>query len=41
LCGKIFANGSMKPAKLKEHLTSVHPEKSPKNAGFFMRRKLN
>jgi hypothetical protein len=26
LCGKILANGSTKPAKLKEHLTSVHPE---------------
>lgn len=26
ICGKILANGSMKPIKLKEHLVSVHPQ---------------
>jgi len=26
LCGKVLANASLKPAKLKEHLTSVHPK---------------
>ncbi|KAL0879709.1 hypothetical protein ABMA27_003424 [Loxostege sticticalis] len=25
LCGKVLANGSMKPAKLSEHLKTVHP----------------
>lgn len=25
LCGKVLANGSMKPAKLSEHLQTVHP----------------
>jgi hypothetical protein len=30
LCEKILANGSMKPAKLKEHLMSVHPENASK-----------
>ena len=26
LCGKVLANASLKPAKLKEHLTSIHPK---------------
>ena len=26
LCGKVLANASMKPAKLKEHLISMHPK---------------
>ncbi|KAI6656167.1 Protein ZBED8-like [Oopsacas minuta] len=26
LCGIVLANGSLKPAKLKEHLTAVHPD---------------
>ena len=26
LCGKVLANASMKPAKLKEHLKSMHPK---------------
>ena len=25
LCGKVLANGSMKPSKLKDHLNSFHP----------------
>ena len=25
LCGKVLANSSMKPAKLKEHLSTIHP----------------
>jgi hypothetical protein len=42
LCGKILANGSVNPAKLKEHLRSVHPENASKNAlFFFVRRMLN
>ena len=28
LCGKVLANASLKPAKLKEHLTSIHPKKA-------------
>ena len=26
LCGKVLANASLKSAKLKEHLTSIHPK---------------
>ena len=26
LCGKVLANASLKPAKLKEHLISIHPQ---------------
>jgi hypothetical protein len=29
----------LKPAKLKEHLTSVHPENASKDACFFFRAK--
>jgi hypothetical protein len=36
LCKKILANGSMKPAKLKEHLMSVHPENAPKDFFFLV-----
>lgn len=41
LCGKILANGSMKPAKLQDHLTSVHAADASKDASFFVRKKLN
>jgi len=35
LCGKILANASMKPAKLIEHLKSLHPENASKDLEFF------
>jgi hypothetical protein len=36
---KSFANRSIKPAKLKEHLTSFHPENATEEAAFFFRAK--
>lgn len=35
LCGKVLANGSIKPGKLKEHLTSVHPENASDSVDLF------
>jgi hypothetical protein len=35
LCGKVLANGSMKPTKLKDHLISVHPGYSSASADVF------
>ncbi|XP_042210866.1 protein ZBED8-like [Homarus americanus] len=39
LCGKVLANGSMKPTKLKEHLTSVHPENASDSVDLFRAKK--
>ena len=39
LCGKVLANGSMKPTKLKEHLTSVHPENTSDSVDLFRAKK--
>ncbi|XP_042208670.1 protein ZBED8-like [Homarus americanus] len=39
LCGKVLANGSMKPTKLKEHLTSVHPENASDSVDIFRAKK--
>ena len=35
ICKKTLANESMKPFKLKEHLTKVHPELAKKDLAFF------
>ena len=39
LCGKVPPNGSMKPTKLKEHLTSVHPENTSDSVDLFRAKK--
>lgn len=39
LCGKVLANGSMKPAKLSEHLTSVHPGNTSDTLDIFRAKK--
>ena len=39
LCSKVLANESMKPAKLKEHLTTVHPESVSENPDTFQAKK--
>ncbi|XP_042228849.1 protein ZBED8-like [Homarus americanus] len=39
LCGKVLANGSMKPTKLKEHLTCVHPENASDSVDLFCAKK--
>ncbi|XP_042203602.1 protein ZBED8-like [Homarus americanus] len=39
LCGKVLANGSMKPTKLKEHLMSVHPENASGSVDLFRAKK--
>lgn len=39
LCGKVLANASMKPAKLIEHLKSLHPENASKDLEFFTKKK--
>ena len=35
VCKKTLANESMKPFKLKEHLTKVHPELANKELAYF------
>ncbi|GFU03693.1 protein ZBED8 [Nephila pilipes] len=40
LCGKVLANASMKPAKLIEHLKSLHPENASKDLEFFTKKKI-
>jgi len=39
ICGKILANGSMKPTKLKEHLASVHPQHASDSLDVFQIKK--
>lgn len=39
LCGKVLANASMKPAKLIEHLKSLHPENASKDLDYFTKKK--
>ena len=35
LCDKVLANASLKPAKLKEHLTSIHPKNALNSVDSF------
>ncbi|XP_077083466.1 zinc finger BED domain-containing protein 5-like [Siphateles boraxobius] len=35
LCQQVFSNEAMKPSRLKEHLTKIHPDKASKDAAFF------
>ena len=35
LYNKIFSNEAMKPSRLSEHLTKIHPDKADKRATFF------
>ena len=35
LCNKVFSNEAMKPSRLSEHLTKIHPDKVDKSAIFF------
>lgn len=39
ICGKILANSSMKPTKLKEHLVSVHPQHTSDSLEVFQTKK--
>ena len=39
LCGKVLANASLKPAKLKEHLTSIHAKNTLDSVDFFRSKK--
>ena len=39
LCGKVLANASLKPAKLKECLTSIHPKNTLDGVDFFHSKK--
>ncbi|GBP21752.1 Zinc finger BED domain-containing protein 5 [Eumeta japonica] len=39
LCSKLFPNSSMAPAKLRQHLETVHSESKDKNKEFFVRKK--
>ena len=39
LCGKVLANASMKPTKLKEHLTSVYPANASDSVDIFREKK--
>ena len=40
LCGKVLANASMKPAKLKEHLISMHPKNALDSVESFRSKKV-
>lgn len=35
LCEHVFSNEGMKPSRLKEHLTKIHPDKADKERPFF------
>ncbi|XP_051950665.1 zinc finger BED domain-containing protein 5-like [Xyrauchen texanus] len=35
LCQQVFSNEAMKPSRLKEHLTKIHPDKASKDAAYF------
>ena len=39
LCGKVLANASWKPAKLKEHLISIHPKNALDSVDSFRSKK--
>lgn len=39
LCGKVHTNGSMKPAKVSENLTIVHPENASDTMDDFRAKK--
>ena len=39
LCGKVLANASLKPAKLKEHLISIHPKNALDSVDSFRSKK--
>ena len=39
LCGKVLANASLKPAKLKEHLTPIHPKNALDSVNSFHSKK--
>ena len=36
LCGKVLASASLKPAKLKEHLTFIHPKNALNSVDYFL-----
>ena len=40
LCGKVLANASMKPTKLKEHLISMHPKNALDSVESFRSKKV-
>ena len=40
LCGEVLANASMKPAKLKEHLISMHPKNALDSVESFRSKKV-
>ena len=35
LCNKVFSDEAMKPSRLSEHLTKIHPDKIGKSTAFF------
>lgn len=35
ICQKVFSNEAMKPSRLQEHLTKLHPDKKDKNLSYF------
>lgn len=35
LCQQVFSNEAMKPSRLKEHLTKIHPDKASKDVAYF------
>ena len=40
LCGKVLANASMKPAKLRKHLISIHPKNALNSVESFCFKKI-
>ncbi|XP_042213601.1 zinc finger BED domain-containing protein 5-like [Homarus americanus] len=41
LCFKVLGNDSMRPSKLKHHLTTIHPQFTERYPDFFKRHELS
>jgi hypothetical protein len=35
ICQRVFSNEVMKPSRLEEHLTKIHPDRKDKNLSYF------
>jgi hypothetical protein len=35
ICQRVFSNEAMKPSRLEEHLTKIHPDRKDKNLSYF------
>lgn len=35
ICQRVFSNEAMKPSRLQEHLTKIHPDRKDRNLSYF------